>query len=103
MPFGEVPSLPVVALIAAVAWGILLCRLHRRGELSLLQAPVPVCVCIYDAGVMADTIFCRTTCTSRGGIPPYPLSISMTPFVGSELFDAIQNAVVSSLWASSYP
>ncbi|WP_101524652.1 VanZ family protein [Nocardioides houyundeii] len=93
MLFGEVPALPVVAPVTAVALGVLLWRLQRRGALSPLRVVVAVCVCIYGAGVVANTIF-PIFLDKPGGTPPWSSSISMTLFDDYELSDAIQNVVV---------
>jgi glycopeptide antibiotics resistance protein len=91
--FGEVPALPVVAPAAAVAFGVLLWRLRRRGELSLARALVAAAFCVYGAGVVANTVF-PIFLDMPGGVQPWSTSISVRPFVDYELADAVQNVVV---------
>lgn len=55
--FGEVPVLPVVVPLAAASFAALLGSLHRRDRLSLPRAAVALVLCVYAAGVAANTIF----------------------------------------------
>ncbi len=91
--FGEVPAVPVVAPLAVVTFGGLLWHLHRRGRLTPLRAVAAAAVCIYAAGVVANTVFPIFT-DKPGGTPPWSSSISIRPFVDYELADAVQNVVV---------
>jgi glycopeptide antibiotics resistance protein len=93
MLFGEVPALPVVAPAAAVVFGVMTWRLHRRGALSLLRALVAAGVCVYGAGVVANTVF-PIFLDMPGGVQPWSTSISMRLFVDYELRDAIENVLV---------
>jgi glycopeptide antibiotics resistance protein len=91
--FGEVPALPVVAPAAALTFGVLVWRLHRRGEMSLLRALVAAALCIYGAGVVANTVF-PIFLDMPGGVQPWSTSISMRLFDDYEVADAVQNVVV---------
>jgi glycopeptide antibiotics resistance protein len=91
--FGEVPALPVVAPVAGLTFGVLLWRLGRRGEISLLRVVAVAAVCVYGAGVAANTIF-PIFLDMPGGTQPWSSSISTRLFDDYELADAVQNVVV---------
>jgi glycopeptide antibiotics resistance protein len=91
--FGEVPALPVVVPVAVVAFGLLIWRLHRRGEMSLLRVLVAAALCVYGAGVVANTVF-PIFLDMPGGARPWSSSISMRWFDDYEVADAVQNVVV---------
>ncbi|MEU7476431.1 VanZ family protein [Lentzea sp. NPDC042327] len=55
--FDPVPVLPVVVPLAAVAFLALLWVLHRRGRLTVPRAGVALALCVYVAGVVANTVF----------------------------------------------
>lgn len=55
--FTEVPVLPVVVPLAAAVFAALLWHLHRRGLLSVPRAAVALVLCVYAAGVVANTVF----------------------------------------------
>ena len=55
--FREVPVLPVVVPIAAVVFLVLLGYLRSRDILSVPRAAVALALCVYAAGVVANTVF----------------------------------------------
>lgn len=55
--FGEVPVLPVVVPLAAVLLVALLWTLRRRGLLTVPRSAVAVVLCVYAAGIVANTVF----------------------------------------------
>ena len=91
--FGEVPALPVVAPVAAIAFGGLLWRLRGRGALTPPRVLVAALLCVYGAGVVANTIF-PVFVDMPGGMRPWSTAISMRLFDDYELADAVQNVVV---------
>jgi glycopeptide antibiotics resistance protein len=91
--FGEVAALPVVAPVAAVAFGVLLWGLHRRGAMTLPRVLVAAALCVYGAGVVANTVF-PIFLDMPGGVQPWSASISMRLFDDYEAADAVQNVVV---------
>ncbi|MET0820199.1 MAG: VanZ family protein [Aeromicrobium sp.] len=91
--FGEVPALPVVVPAAVVVFGGLVWRLRRRGALTPLSVAFAACVCVYGAGVVANTVF-PIYLDMPGSVPPWSSSISVRPFVDYELADAVQNVIV---------
>jgi glycopeptide antibiotics resistance protein len=91
--FGEVAALPVVAPVAAVAFGVLLWGLHRRGAMTLPRVLVAAALCVYGAGVVANTVF-PIFLDMPGGVQPWSASISMRLFDDYGAADAVQNVVV---------
>ena len=55
--FREVPVLPVVVPLAAVIFLALLWHLRSRDRLSVPRASVALALCVYAAGVVANTVF----------------------------------------------
>lgn len=55
--FREVPVLPVVVPAAAAIFLAMLWYLHSRGRLSVPRAAVALALCVYAAGVVANTVF----------------------------------------------
>ncbi len=55
--FRQVPVLPIVLPIAIVAFLGLLWSLQRRNRLSLPRAALAAALCVYLAGVIANTVF----------------------------------------------
>jgi glycopeptide antibiotics resistance protein len=55
--FGEVPVLPVVVPLAAGVFLALLWYLRSRDRLSVPRACVALALCVYAAGVVANTVF----------------------------------------------
>lgn len=55
--FRAVPVLPVVIPVAAAVLVALLWSLHRRGRFSVPRAAVALALCIYAAGIIANTVF----------------------------------------------
>lgn len=78
MPTHEVPTLPVLLPLTAVAIVALLWWLHRHGRLTVLRATVAVVACVYAAGVLAHVLLPMTI------VPDDPRSwrvwLHLTPF-----------------------
>jgi glycopeptide antibiotics resistance protein len=55
--FHEVPVLPVVIPVAAAVFAALVWHLHRKGLLTAARAAVAFVLCVYAAGVIANTVF----------------------------------------------
>jgi glycopeptide antibiotics resistance protein len=91
--FGEVPALPVVVPAAGAVLAILLWQLRRRGAMTATRVLVAAAVCVYGAGVVANTIF-PVFLDMPGGVQPWSSSISTRLFVDYEVADAVQNVVV---------
>jgi glycopeptide antibiotics resistance protein len=91
--FGEVAALPVVAPVATLVFVVLLWGLHRRRALSPLRALVAAALCVYGAGVVANTVF-PIFLDMPGGVQPWSTAISMRLFDDYEVADAVQNVVV---------
>lgn len=91
--FGEVPVLPVIVPLAAVVLVALLWVLHRREQLTAPRAAVALVLCVYAAGVVANTVF-PIYLDMPGGDRPWHASLSTVPLVDYELADALMNIVV---------
>ena len=91
--FGEVRALPVVVPVAAIAFGVLLWGLRRRGAVTLPRVLVAAVLCVYGAGVVANTVF-PVFLDMPGGTQPWSSSISVRLFDDYEAADAVQNVLV---------
>ncbi len=92
MPTG-IPALPVVVPLAVLALVVLLGRLRRRGALTLPRIAVAVVLCVYGAGVVANTVFPVTIGRGASDLP-WTVFLHLTPLAGTEPFDMLQNVVV---------
>lgn len=91
--FRQVPVLPVVVPLAAVLLGMLLVVLHRRGRLTVPRAAVAVALCVYAAGVVANTVF-PIYLDKPARDAPWSASLHLVPVVGYEVADAVMNVLV---------
>ena len=91
--FREIPVLPVVVPAAAAVFLILLWHLHRRDRLSAPRAAVALTVCVYAAGVVANTVF-PVFLDMPARSAPWDASLSLTPLAGYEVSDAVMNVLV---------
>lgn len=91
--FKEVPVLPVVVPLAAAIFVALLWQLHRRDRLSAPRAVVAFVLCVYAAGVVANTVFpiFLDMPTSAG---PWSAHLEVVPLAGYEVADAVMNILV---------
>lgn len=91
--FREVPVLPVVVPLAGVVFAALTWRLHRRGSLTAARASVALAICVYVAGVVANTVFPifldKPARTSR-----WTDFVHLMPLSDYELADAVMNICV---------
>jgi glycopeptide antibiotics resistance protein len=91
--FDEVPVLPVVVPLAAVVLAILVWQLRRRRLLTASRAAVAVAVCVYVAGVVANTVFPifldKPAYTAR-----WTEFVNLTLLSGYEVVDAVTNICV---------
>lgn len=91
--FHQVPVLPVVGPLAAAVVAVLLWRLHRRSRLSPQSAAVALVLCIYVAGVVANTVFPIFLDKPSVG-QPWTASLNLVPLAGYEAADAVTNILV---------
>ncbi len=91
--FRPVPVLPVVVPLATVVLVLLLARLRRRGALTVPRALVALVLCVYGAGIVANTVF-----PVYLDAPPrdttWHTGLNLEPFVGYEVTDAVTNVLV---------
>jgi glycopeptide antibiotics resistance protein len=91
--YHEIPVLPVVVALAAVAFAVLLWRLHRRAAMTVPRVVVSAAMCVYGAGVIGNTLLPIYVGTS-GHDQPWRVYLNLTPLVGTEPMDMLQNVVV---------
>lgn len=91
--FHQVPVLPVVVPIAVVTFVALLSYLRRRERLSIPRAAVALALCVYVAGVVANTVFPIFLDKPTYDAPWYE-SITVEPLVGYGVADALMNVIV---------
>lgn len=91
--FHQVPVLPVVVPLAAVVLAALLWSLHRSRRLTAPRAAVAVVLCVYLAGVVANTVFpIFTDKPARSGA--WDDGLALVPFAHYEVADALMNVLV---------
>lgn len=91
--FREVPVLPVVVPVAAAALLILLWRLRRRERLSAPRAAVALVLCVYAAGVVANTVF-PIFLNMPARSASWHASLHVVPLANYEVADAVMNILV---------
>ncbi|MDF1703706.1 MAG: VanZ family protein [Aeromicrobium sp.] len=89
--FREVPVLPVVIPLAVASLVAMLWHLRRRAMLTVPRAAVAVVLCVYVAGVVANTVF-PVYLDKPGG--PGHWAVYLLPFADYGLGDAVTNVVV---------
>lgn len=91
--FRQVPVLPVVVPLAAAALAVLLAVLARRGRLTAPRAAVAVALCVYGAGVVANTVF-PIFLDKPAADAPWDAHLALVPLVDYEVADALMNVAV---------
>ncbi|MFI5427799.1 VanZ family protein [Aeromicrobium sp. UC242_57] len=89
----EISALPVVVPLAALAFAAMLWRLHRRAAWSIPRVVVAAAVCVYGAGIIANTVFPILIDSPASG-PSWPSLINLALFVDTEWFDMLSNVLV---------
>ena len=87
----QVPMLPIVVPVAAATMVFLLWRLARRGRLTVPRAAVALALCVYAAGIIANTVFPIFLDAPRHHSA---WTVYVTPFSDYEGNDAVTNIVV---------
>ncbi|MBW0252873.1 VanZ family protein [Cellulomonas sp. PS-H5] len=91
--FRQVPVLPVVLPLAAAALAALLGSLRRRGRLTAPRALVALALCVYLAGVVANTVF-PIYLDKPVGDASWTSQAVLVPFADYEVADALMNVAV---------
>jgi glycopeptide antibiotics resistance protein len=91
--FREVPVLPAVIPVAAAVFLALVWRLHRRGLLTVARVAVAFALCVYAAGVVANTVF-PIFLDMPGGNVEWNAPLVVVPTVDYEFADAVTNVLI---------
>lgn len=91
--FHQVPVLPVVTPVAAAVLAALLWSLHRGRRLTVPRAAVAFVLCVYVAGVLANTVF-PIYRDKPAGTAPWSAHLALVPFADYEVADAVMNMLV---------
>lgn len=89
----EISTLLVVVPLGAVAFAVLLWRLHRGAGLTLLRVGVCGVLCVYLAGVIANSVF-PIVLGGGGDQLPWWVGLNLVPLVNTDLADMLQNVLV---------
>jgi glycopeptide antibiotics resistance protein len=91
----EIPALPVLIPLTAVALAVLLWQLHRRGSLTVLRAGVVIATCVYGAGLLNAVLLpFRLTTDNSGYQMPWRVWIDLTPLINSDPAGLYLNAAL---------
>jgi glycopeptide antibiotics resistance protein len=91
--FDEVPVLPVVIPFATAIFAAMVWHLHRSDRLSAARAVVAAVLCVYAAGVVANTVF-PIFLDMPASAEPWTTYLELVPFAGYEVSDAVTNILV---------
>jgi glycopeptide antibiotics resistance protein len=83
----------VVIPVAAVVFLALVWHLRRRGLLTVARVAVAFALCIYAAGVLANTAFPIFLDMPAGGME-WDAPLVVVPLVDYELVDAVENILI---------
>lgn len=89
--FREVPVLPVVIPLAVASLLVMVWHLRRRDLLTVPRVAVAVALCVYAAGVVANTVFPIFLGKPAG---PGRWLVQITLLADYEVVDAVTNVVV---------
>ena len=88
-----ITALPVVVPLGLVAFAILLWRLYRAAALAVPRAAVLAVLCVYGAGVVANTVLPITVGGPRYA-EPWQGHLNLTLLVNTDTGDMLQNVAV---------
>lgn len=91
--FHQVPVLPVVVPLAAAVLAGLMWSLIRSGRFSVPRATVALALCVYVAGIVANTVF-PVFLDKPVSSAPWGSHLAVVPFVDYEVADAVMNVLV---------
>lgn len=91
--FGEIHALPVVVPLAAAAFATGVVVLRRRDELTPPRVLVLLVLCVYLAGILANTIF-PIYRDFPAADRPRSAGLALVPLSDYEIADALMNVVV---------
>ncbi|MFE4464273.1 VanZ family protein [Oerskovia sp. NPDC056781] len=91
--FQQVPVLPVVVPLAAAVLAGLTWSLIRSGRFSVPRATVALALCVYVAGIVANTVF-PIFLDKPVSSAPWGSHLALVPFADYEVADAVMNVLV---------
>jgi hypothetical protein len=91
--YRELPALPVVAALAVVALAAMLWRLHRRAALNIPRVVVSAVLCVYGAGMVANSALPIYLGKPGSGMPWWS-DLNLVPFRNTEMVDMLENVMV---------
>jgi glycopeptide antibiotics resistance protein len=91
--FREVPVLPVVVPLAAAILVAQLAYLRHRARLTAPRAAIALVLCVYAAGVVANTVF-PIFLDAPASSAPWSSHLNLVPLEGYEAVDALVNIAV---------
>ena len=91
--FRQVPAQPVVVPVAVAIFAALLWSLQRRERLSMPRAAVALAMCVYVAGVVANTVF-PIFLDKPSSNQSWHGHLAVVPLVDYEIADAVMNIAV---------
>ncbi|GIG39266.1 VanZ family protein [Cellulomonas phragmiteti] len=93
MPYREIPPLLVVAPVTVVALALLVVRLRRRGGVTWPRVAVAVALCVYVAGIFANTVLPIYLDKPARDVP-WHVFLHLTPLQGTDPADMARNVLV---------
>lgn len=91
--YREIPALPVVVALAVLAFSVMLWRLRRRAALNVPRVAVSLALCVYGAGMLANSVL-PIYLGRPGGDVPWSLFVNIVPFRNTETADMLGNVAV---------
>jgi VanZ family protein len=91
--YREIPALPVVVALAAVAFATIVWALRRRAALNVPRIVVSAALCVYGAGMLANSALPIYLGKSGDGTPWWR-NLNLVPLKNTELADMLENVAV---------
>ncbi len=92
-PWQEIPAWPFVVPAGVLVGALLLNVLHRRAALNVPRTLLVAALCVYGAGVVANTLF-PIFVGKAGSDLPWWEHLNVVPLAGTDLTDMAKNVLV---------
>jgi hypothetical protein len=89
----EIPTLSIVVRLGVAALAAMLWMPHRRAAITVPRVIAAAAVCVYGAGVIANTLL-PIYVGKTGPRPPWSVFLNLVPLVNTEPRDMLENVVV---------